>query len=242
MARAHKKFLFVLTSHTKLGDTGEKTGFHFSEMSLPYFMLEDNGVDVTLASIKGGEAPADPKSLKQAEEDGEESVARFLEDSEAHEKLKNTFDLEHISADEYEGIYMPGGHGAMWDFPENKDLKNLIETFWAQGKIVASVCHGPAALVSVMDEDGFPIVRNKLVNCFTNEEEKAIGKDKAMPFALETKLRELGALFQHADNFEGFAIEDGRLITGQNPESAEKVARAIIRCLGLTVQDKEEAA
>jgi putative intracellular protease/amidase len=228
------KFLFVLTSHDRLGKTDEKTGFHYSEMADPYYILQDHGVGVDIASIDGGEPPADPGSLEKSEDDIPESVRRFLNDDAAVEKLKSTIHIDDVQMDQYAGIYFPGGHGTMWDFPTSEGLKKVVEAAWNSKKIVAAVCHGPAAFVSAVDKDGKPLVKNRRVNCFTDEEERKVKKDKIVPFLLESKLRELGALIEKEQPFEAFIVEDSHLITGQNPKSAPLVANAILRVLGIS--------
>ncbi len=238
------KFLFVLTSHDTLGDTEEKTGFHFSEMADPYYILEDHGVEVHLASIRGGEPPADPASLKEPSE----SVKRFQKDDAAMKKLKATQKIADVNVSDYDGIYLPGGHGTMWDFPNSSGLQKAIETIWQQDKIIAAICHGPAGFVSARDEDGNPLVKNHRINCFTDEEERKVKKDQIVPFMLETRLHELGAIFEHADPFQPICVDDGRIITGQNPASAEMVANTMLRAVGISPyidvkkDDEEEAA
>lgn len=239
-SQEHKKILFVLTSHDRLGGSGEKTGFHWSEMTDPYFYLQDNGVEVTLASIKGGEAPADPASLRDEEGKTPESVTRFHKDAKAMKKLKSTLKVDDVKLDEYDGIYLPGGHGTMWDFPRNAALIHAIEQFWADGKIVAAVCHGPAAFLNACDEKGKPLVKGRMVNSYTNDEETESGKDAIVPFMLETELRRLGGLFESDYPWAGIVVRDGQLMTGQNPKSALPLGRAILSALGLTPHSEEE--
>ncbi|MGQ0527293.1 MAG: type 1 glutamine amidotransferase domain-containing protein [Alphaproteobacteria bacterium] len=237
------KFLFVLTSHDQLGDTGEKTGFHFSEMSDPYYILEDHGVEVDIASIKGGEPPVDPNFLK----DPADSVTRFKKDAAAMKKLKSTKKIDDVDVKGYEGIFLPGGHGTMWDFPESKGLQNALEKIWKQEKIIAAICHGAAGFVKAKDTEGQPLIKNHRINCFTDEEERKVKKDKVVPFLLETKLHDLGAIFEHAEPFQAIVVDDGRIITGQNPASTELVANTILRAVGISPyidqkQSKDEAA
>lgn len=232
--KKNRKFLFVLTSCDTLGDTGKKTGFHYVEMTDPYYILQDHGIEVDLASIKGGQPPADPGSLKDKMEENEESVRRFLNDKDAMKKLKSTMKIEDVKVADYEGIYLPGGHGTMWDFPDNKALQKAVEYAWTHDRIVSAVCHGPAGLVNACDENGDPIVKNRRINCFTNEEEENIKKDNVVPFMLETKLKDQGGLFDKAGPFQAKMVGDSRLITGQNPPSASLVANEILRTLGIS--------
>lgn len=235
-----QKFLFVLTSHGELGDTGEKTGFHFQEMSDPYYILQEHGIEVDLASIKGGEPPADPKS----EKDKAESVQRFQKDKDAMAKLQATKKIDQINISDYAGIYLPGGHGTMWDFPDNKALQKAIEQAWADKKVVAAVCHGPAGFVNVKDKEGNPFFKNRRINSFTDAEEQAAKKDKIVPFLLQSKLKNLGGLFETTDPGQAIVVEDSNLITGQNPPSAALVANGILRTLGISpfTQAKNAAA
>jgi putative intracellular protease/amidase len=239
MTEKNKKFLFVLTSHATLGDSGEKTGFHLSEMADPYYILEEHGFKVDLASIKGGEPPIDPASAKETTESGK----RFQKDTAAMKKLKSTLKIDDVDMSEYAGIYMAGGHGTMWDFPSSKGLQKAIEDAWKKDKVVAAVCHGPAAFVNAKNKEGEPLVKNRRVNSFTDEEERLVKKDKVVPFLLETRLHEQGGLFEHEQPFQGLVVEDSNLITGQNPKSASLVANGILRTLGISPYvGKEQAA
>lgn len=231
--------LFVLTSHNTLGDTDQRTGFHFSEMSDPYYILKDSGIMVDLASIQGGRVSADPESVKEGPGGNPESVQRFLDTPEDREKLENTIPVAAADMARYEGVYLPGGHGTMWDFPDSEELTKLIEDAWEQDKIVAAVCHGPAALIAARDREGAPLVQDRRVNSFTDNEERKVEKDDIVPFLLESKLRALGAIFEGAPPFQEIVIIDGPLITGQNPASAAGVGQAILRKLG---RDERAAA
>lgn len=238
-ANYKKKFLFVLTSHDKLGNTDDKTGFHFSEMSDPYYILQDHGIEVELASIKGGNPPADPSSVDYDDRDkNADSVNQFLDDKDAMKKLKATVKIDAVNIADYDGVYLPGGHGTMWDFPENKALQSLLNKAWTSEKIVAAVCHGPAAFVKLEDENGEPRVKNRRLNCFTDEEEESAGKDDVVPFMLERRLRDLGAVFEKEIAGQGIAVEDSYLITGQNPKSASLVANAILNTMGISPYSK----
>lgn len=242
MTNASKRFLFVVTSHDQLGETGDKTGFHFSEMAEPYLILTRAGVAVDIASIKGGKAPADPSSIEDPDDREAAIINEFNNTPGAKEKIENTTPIEDIRLDDYDGIYLPGGHGTMWDFPDNKDLVALIETAWAQGKIIAAVCHGPAALVHPRNGDGEPIIKGMTVNSFTDEEERKAGKDKVVPFLLESKLKEQGAKFKKEGPFQSCVAQDGQLITGQNPASAAPLAEAILGKLGVKSKPMTQAA
>ena len=221
--------LVVLTSHDQLGETDEKTGFWLEEFTTPYYIFLDAGVEITLASPKGGMPPIDPRSM--SDDAQTESTRRFLSDNKANDVLANTIKLSQINANDYDAIFYPGGHGPLWDLVDDKDSIRLIESFWSQGKPVSAVCHAPAVLLNARDSNGELIIKNKNVTGFTNAEEAAIGLTDKVPFLLESELIENGGTYSKADNFESYIQIDGKLITGQNPASAEGVARALIEMI-----------
>lgn len=228
------KILIVTTSHARMGDTGKTTGLWFEELATPYWVFRDAGAEVTIASIAGGPVPIDATSIE-----GEipASVARFRDDAQAMAGLQASLPVADARADEYDAVFLPGGHGTMWDLPDDRALIALLEATWAAGKPVAAVCHGPAGLVNVRDPDGRPIVAGRRVSCFTNSEEAAVGLAETVPFLLETRLSVLGAEIQTAPDFQPLAVRDGQLVTGQNPASSEEVAR-----LTLAAADARELA
>ena len=219
------KILFVLTSHDELGNTGEKTGFWIEEFAAPYYYLVDNGVEVTLASPKGGQPPIDPTSDRP--ENQTEATKRFKADAELQEKLSKTHVLAEIKSEDYDAVFYPGGHGPLWDLAESKDSAALIEDFYNNGKPVSFVCHAPAALKKVKNTDGEPLVKGKKVTGFTNTEEELVKLTDVVPFLVEDMLKENGGIYSKKGDFETYAIEDGLLITGQNPASSEKVAELL---------------
>lgn len=221
--------LFVVTSHAMMGDTGEKTGVWFEELSTPYYVFEDAGYDVKLASTAGGEIPIDPRSV--ADDELPESVQRFKADDAAMQALKTTPSVEGLKADDYAAVFLPGGHGTMWDLPKSEGLATLLSNAYQAGKPVSAVCHGPVGLIHATNAQGEPIVKGKTVAAFTNEEEAAVELTDAVPFLLEDKLKELGADFSEAAAFTPHAVADGNLITGQNPMSSEKTAKLVIEYL-----------
>ena len=222
--------LMVLTSHSELGDTGQPTGFWLEEFTSPYYAFIDGGAKVTLASIQGGHPPIDPKSDQpEAQTD---STQRFLQDPSAQEQLANTLAVTAVNADDYDAIFLPGGHGTMWDFPNNSCLIELIQTLDRQDKIISAVCHAPAALIHVQGASGEPLVKGKSVTAFTNIEETAVALESVVPFMLETRLADLGAQFQGGEAWSAHVETDGKLITGQNPASSEPVAQAVLKSLG----------
>jgi len=222
------KILMVLTSHDQLGNTGRKTGFWLEEFAAPYYVFRDAGVQVTLASPKGGQPPIDPKS--DLPENQTPAMARFKQDPEAQQELASTRVLSEMRARDFDSVFYSGGHGPMWDLVDNADSIALIESFYNSGKPVAAVCHAPGVLHRVMYQ-GAPIVKGKRVTGFANSEEEAVELTHVVPFLVEDELKRLGGLYEKAADWASFAIVDGRLITGQNPASSEAGARALLDLL-----------
>ena len=223
------KILFVLTSHDELGNTGEKTGFWIEEFAAPYYYLIDKGVEVALASPKGGQPPIDPTSDKP--ENQTEATKRFKADAELQEKLSKTHLLADIKSDDYDAVFYPGGHGPLWDLAESEVSAKLIESFYNSSKPVSFVCHAPAALKNVKNAEGEPLVKGKNVTGFTNSEEALVQLTDVVPFLVENMLKENGGIYSKKGDFETYALEDGLLITGQNPASSEKVAELLLNQL-----------
>lgn len=235
------KVLMILTSHDRLGDTGKRTGFWLEEFAAPYYVLRDAGVDITLASPKGGQPPVDPKS----DEPGSQTPAmqRFRSDPEAQRALANTVKLSSVSPDDYDAVFYPGGHGPLWDLAEDRSSIALIERLYAAGKPVAAVCHGPAVLRRAKGPDGAPLVKGKTVTGFSNTEEAAVDLTKVVPFLVEDALKANGGRYSRADDWASHAVVDGNLITGQNPASSEATARALLDMLRSNIgARKAEAA
>ncbi len=217
--------LIVATSHAVIGDTGKPTGLWLEELTTPYAIFRDAGASVAIASIKGGAVPVDPSSAKG---DLPASARRFLADPQTKQALAATPAINTVDISAYDAIFLPGGHGAMWDLPDSAALAARLGQADASGKVIAAVCHGPAGLVGAKRAEGSPLVRGKRVSAFTNAEEAAMGLTKAVPFLLETRLAELGAHIESGPRFEPFAVRDGKLVTGQNPASSEKVAELVL--------------
>ncbi len=223
------KVLFVLTSHDKLGDTGEKTGFWIEEFAAPYYNLVDKGVEVTVATPKGGKAPIDPNS--ESEDAQTEDTKRFYKDAETQKVIENTVKLDAIKAEEFDAVFYPGGHGPLWDLAEDKTSIALIEAFNKQQKPIGLVCHAPAALKNVKNEKGEPLVKGKKVTGFTNTEEEAVQLTEVVPFLVEDMLKESGGIYSKSADWEVHVLEDGNLITGQNPASSEKASEKLYEML-----------
>lgn len=223
------KVLFVLTSHDKLGDTGKKTGFWIEEFAAPYYTLADEGVTIDLASPKGGQPPIDPKSTEPDAQTP--ATKRYYEDEELQQKLARTKKLSEVSAEDYDAVFYPGGHGPLWDLATDKDSIKLIEEFTRQEKPVAAVCHGPAVLIQAKTQNGEPLVKGKKVAGFTNSEEEAVQLTNIVPFLVEDKLKELGGNYSKAADWQPYIVTDGLLITGQNPASSEPAAEALLKML-----------
>ena len=224
-----KKVLFVLTSHEDLGNTGEKTGFWIEEFAAPYYLLKDKGIDITLASPKGGQPPIDPKS-DQADAQTPATI-RFKSDAETQKVLAKTQKLSEVTQADYDAIFYPGGHGPLWDLAEDKDSIALIEDFIKNNKTVAAVCHAPAVFKHTKNTEGKSLVDGKKVTGFTNSEEVAVHLTDVVPFLVEDMLKENGGIYSKKADWESYAVEDGLLITGQNPASSELVAEILLKRL-----------
>ncbi|WP_452224448.1 type 1 glutamine amidotransferase domain-containing protein [Lacinutrix chionoecetis] len=221
--------LFVLTSHDKLGDTGEKTGFWVEEFANPYYTLIDKGAIITIATPKGGIAPIDPRS--DDPDAATDATRRFDKDEEAKTRIANTKVLADMNPDDFDAVFYPGGHGPLWDLANDETSIALIEKFYAQEKPIGFVCHAPAALKDVKDAHGNALVKGKKVTGFTNSEEKAVGLTEVVPFLVEDMLKEHGGIYSKKEDWAAYAIQDGLLITGQNPASSELVAEKIYNSL-----------
>jgi len=222
------KILMILTSHDQLGNTGRKTGFWLEEFAAPYFVFRDAGVELTLASPKGGQPPIDPKS--DLPENQTPAMTRFKNDKDAQNALAHTLKLADMKSDDFDTIFYVGGHGPMWDLADNPDSIALIESFYNSGKPVAAVCHSPGVFHRV-NYNGAPLVKGKRVTGFTNGEEESVHLTKVVPFLVEDELKRIGGLYEKAADWESFAVVDGRLVTGQNPASSTAAAQALMKLL-----------
>ena len=223
------KVLMVLTSHDKLGDTDHKTGFWVEEFAAPYYVFADAGVDVTLASPKGGKPPIDPNSTSPDAQT--EATKRFDNDTTAQQKLETTCKLDEVDPESFDAIFYPGGHGPLWDLTNDEQSIKLIEHFWSKGKPVSAVCHAPAVLLNAKTPCGDPIVQGRTVTGFSNSEEAAVELTDVVPFLLEDELTAKGGHYRKVDDWQAYAVQDGMLITGQNPASSEQTAQRLLDVL-----------
>lgn len=224
------KVLMVATSADRMTPSDEPTGVWLEELTTPYYAFRDAGAEVTLASIKGGKVPVDARSLED-EATKAESVQRYMKDEALQALVASTPRFTDLDADGFDALFLPGGHGTMFDYPNSDELARLVEQFDREGKIVSAVCHGPAGLVAAKKEDGTPLVAGRKVAGFTDSEERAVKLDDKVPFLLESRLKELGGAYEKGPDFSPFAVRDGNLVTGQNPQSAAKVAELVMDSL-----------
>jgi putative intracellular protease/amidase len=220
------KILFVLTSHDKLGDTGKPTGSWIEEFATPYYYFLDKGIEVVIATPKGGQAPIDPKSTDPSFQTP--STKRFYADINAQKALSTTVKLEGVKQQDFKAVFYPGGHGPMWDLSTDRNSIKLIQGFYDNSKPIAFVCHAPAALVNVKDKEGKYLIAGKKITAFSNTEEQAVELTKVVPFLLEDKLKENGANYSKGADWSSYVVEDGLLLTGQNPQSSEEVASKLL--------------
>eukprot|EP00199_Chlamydomonas_sp_CCMP681_P005858 CAMPEP_0119102958 /NCGR_PEP_ID=MMETSP1180-20130426/1540_1 /TAXON_ID=3052 ORGANISM="Chlamydomonas cf sp, Strain CCMP681" /NCGR_SAMPLE_ID=MMETSP1180 /ASSEMBLY_ACC=CAM_ASM_000741 /LENGTH=230 /DNA_ID=CAMNT_0007087351 /DNA_START=98 /DNA_END=790 /DNA_ORIENTATION=- len=226
-----KQVLIICTSASKLGDSKKETGCWMEEVAAPYFKFIDAGFTVTVASIAGGEVPFDPSSLeapfltKEAE--------RFMLDDKCMALVLASKALSSVDASTFDAVFLPGGHGTCFDFPQSELLSKTLTTMFDAGKVVSSVCHGPTAFANVKSaKTGEPIVKGKKVTGFSNEEESQVGKSDDVPFLLEDKLKELGGVYEKGPSaWAPHAVRDGNLITGQNPGSSAAVGDLVVAAL-----------
>jgi putative intracellular protease/amidase len=223
------RVLFVLTSNAQMGLTGTKTGFWLEELAGPYYLFQEAGAQITLASPRGGRPPIDENS--RSERFATEHTRKFEADPAAQAQLDKTLRLSEVRHDDYDTIFYPGGHGPLWDLPFDTDSIRLIETFYAAGKVTTLVCHSPGALVLAKGTDGQPLVKGKRVTGFTNSEEESVHLTKVVPFLLQDELTARGGIFDAQADWQPNVVEDGLLVTGQNPMSAVPAAQVVLKAL-----------
>jgi len=231
MSMVGKRVLIVSTSHKALGDTDQSTGVYLEELAVPYYYFKERMLKPVIASVKGGEIPIDPKSVTGSSLS--KLCQQFQSDEDAQTSVKASVPLASVNVNDYVAIYFPGGHGTCWDFTDRVVI-STVEAFNNNNKVIGAVCHGPVALINPTRSDGKPLVQGRNISAFTNDEERAVGLDKTVPFLLEDELKRNGCHFTKADNWTAHAIRDGNLITGQNPASAECVAKLMCEALDIT--------
>ncbi|MBS0876160.1 MULTISPECIES: type 1 glutamine amidotransferase domain-containing protein [unclassified Tatumella] len=221
--------LIVLTSHDKLGNSGEKTGFWLEELAAPYYVFKDAGATLTLSSPAGGQPPLDPKSnLPDFRTD---DTRRFEKDAEATAQLATTLRLSEVNASDYDAVFYPGGHGPLWDLAEDTRSVSIIETLLAAGRPVAAVCHAPGVLRHAKQANGQPLVKGLRATGFSNSEEDAVQLSDVVPFLVEDMLKQKGAEYSKGPDWASYVVRDGLLITGQNPGSSAETARELIKAI-----------
>ncbi|MEL6510564.1 MAG: type 1 glutamine amidotransferase domain-containing protein [Pseudomonadota bacterium] len=218
--------LMILTSHDQMGDTGEKTGLWLEEFAAPFYVFQDAGATITLASPKGGAAPIDPRS--ETEDAQTDATKRYYEDTRVQEALQSTNKLADVEPENFDAVFVPGGHGPMFDLATDKETQRVIQGFQIGGRPIGAVCHAPAALLQAQDMDGRAMLAGRKVTGFSNAEEEAVGLTDAVPFLLEDALKQVGATYEKRDNFEPHVVTDGLLVTGQNPGSSAPTAKALL--------------
>lgn len=219
----------VLTSHDQLGDTGKKTGFWLEEFAAPYYVLLDAGVEITLASPAGGQPPLDPMS--DTPDAQTKATERFKKDVAAQSALGNTTELAKFDGSGFDAIFFPGGHGPLWDLAENAASQHIIETFIAEDRPLAAVCHAPAIFKHTKKADGMSVISGRRVTGFSNTEEESVGLTKVVPFLVEDMLKANGGLYEKGADWGSHVVVDGKLITGQNPASSEAAAKELLKLL-----------
>jgi len=236
-----KRILMIVTSNSRMGSTEHITGIWSDEFAIPYYAFIDAGIEVVIASPAGGRAPIDPVSLNRRGQN-DPAVERYLDDAFAYALVQSTFKVSELDMDKFDGVFFCGGHGTMWDLPVDPSVTRAVETANVAGKLIASVCHGGAGLVSARRPDGRPVVEGIRISSFTNDEEKEVGLTEVMPFLLETRLRELGCKFEKVASWQPYAIRDGQFITGQNPSSSGLAAQLVLEAFTVSPVGEKQYA
>jgi putative intracellular protease/amidase len=217
------KVLIIVTSHNQLGNTGKPTGYYLPEVTHTYFELEKAGLQIEIASPLGGKAPMDEKSRDLSDPENK----KFLNRSDLVNKIENTIPLSKVNASAYKAIIFAGGHGTMWDFPENKSISEVSRIIYENGGVVAAICHGPAALINIKLTNGQYLISGKKFAAFSNDEERAAKLAEVVPFLLETELVKRGGIYSKAALWQEHVVVSERLVTGQNPASAKALGKAV---------------
>jgi putative intracellular protease/amidase len=229
--------LIVATSHDKMGDAECKTGLWLHELAIPYYIFKEVGWSITLASPKGGRVPLDPKSESIIAANS--TTKRFLKEPEAISMLLHAHLLSTQKAEDFDILFLAGGHGTIWDFNGNEYLKKLVEDFNRADKLIAAISHGAAGLLSTVNAAGEPLVKGRQITCFSNSEEHASGLDGILPFLLEPSLIALGAIYTRNQDYLTHVVTDRNIITGQNPASSAEIARKLLQCMDKPMKKPE---
>lgn len=227
-----KRIAVIVTSHGEYGNTGERTGYWVQELAVPYYAFNEQGYEVVLASPEGGRPPMDPRSVERARAaDPASPEARFLTDEAALADMGGTMTTAGLDPAGFDGVYLVGGRGAMWDMPHDEHTGRLVSHLLASGRIVGAICHGPAGLIAAVGSEDGLLVAGRRLTCFSDEEERVTGGDGVVPFLLESRLRELGARVEVGGVRAEYVVRDGNLITGQNPPSSAATTKAVLAAL-----------
>jgi putative intracellular protease/amidase len=218
--------LIITTSNNKSANATNKTGVWLEALAAPYFILKDGGEVITIVSPHGGQIPLDPNSNSPTA--ATESTMRFQQDPQATYHFSHSLPINEVKAENFDLVFLAGGYGAMWDFANNKKLKQILEDFNRQDKPIGLVGHGVAALISLRLKNGEPLVKGKKLTAFSNSEEESSGLNERAPFSLESKLKSLGALYTRGPDFTSYVVADDNIITGQNPASSIQTARLVL--------------
>lgn len=224
--RKVKRVLIVVTSVGQVRSNGKPTGLWLEEFAAPYYLLQRAGIEIAVASPRGGKAPVDPKSIQP--DYLTETTKKFLADPAAQEKLNHTIPLSDVNSKNYDAVYYPGGTGPTWDLPEDRNSIRVIENFYRSGKPTALVCHAPAALKNVRDSHGAPLIKGKKIAGYSNSEEAAGQSTDMVAFSLEDMVKSEGGIYVKGEDWHSFVVSEGNLITGQNPASSGDVAKKVL--------------
>jgi len=225
------KVLFIASSDDKFGDTSNRTGVWLEELAAPYYVFTDMGFALTIASPNGGPVPLDPKS--ESIMMATQTTKRFLKDEVAMSFIADSTQLEDVKASDFDAVFLPGGHGTLWDIADNIIVKQLLEAFDSEKKPIGAVGHGVVGLLLLENDNGELLIKGKQLTGFSNSEEQSTGLDKVASFLVETKLVSVGALYSKRDNYLSHVVIDDNIITGQNPASSDGVAKKMAVLLPL---------
>lgn len=230
MNKGRKKILVVVSSHEEWPEANRRTGYWVGEVSHFAEVVEEAGFEVDIVSPQGGAAPMDPKSVKGMQSlDG--GFKAYERNPELQRKLEQTLRPDQVDVDYYAAVYFAGGHGTMWDFPGNEALARLAAQVYENGGVVSAVCHGAAGLLDTRLSDGSYLLDGQRATGFANIEERLMGLSSKVPYLTETRMKERGASYDRGLPFLSHVVVDGRLVTGQNPGSAKRVAREMVELL-----------